>query len=109
MRDDDGRKLDHATLEALRIRAVTAIEAGEHPENVPRTLGMAGGTVYGWLAKYREGGSGLGLGALKVPGKLPTLNGTQLRRLYTLIAGTDPRQLQFEFALWTGPGRWSAN
>jgi len=28
-----------------------------------------------------------------VPGRPPKLNGTQLRRLYTLIAGTDPRQL----------------
>ena len=25
----------------------------------------------------------------------------QLARLYALIAGQDPRQLQFEFALWT--------
>jgi len=41
------------------------------------------------------------LKAKPVPGRPPKLNGTQLRRLYTLIAGTDPRQLQFEFALWT--------
>jgi transposase len=100
VRENDGRKLDHARLEALRIRAVQAVEAGEHPEDVARALGMARGTVFGWLAKYREGG----LAALKakpVPGKPPKLNGTQLQRLYTLIVGADPRQLQFEFALWT--------
>src|SRR5512144_675914 len=100
MRENDGRKLDHATLEALRIRAVQAVEAGEHPEDVARAIGMARGTVFMWLAKYREGG----LAALKakpVPGKPPKLNATQLRRLYTLIAGSDPRQLSFEFALWT--------
>jgi transposase len=100
MRENDGRKLDHATLEALRMRAVRQIEAGEHPEDVARALGMARGTVFGWVAKYREGG----LNALKarpIPGKPPKLNGEQLRRLYTLIAGADPRQLQFEFALWT--------
>ncbi len=36
-----------------------------------------------------------------MPGKPPKLNGAQLRRLYTLIVGADPRQLRFEFALWT--------
>jgi hypothetical protein len=34
MRDDDGRKLDHTTLEQLRIRAVQQIQAGAHPEAV---------------------------------------------------------------------------
>jgi len=100
MRENDGRKLDHATLEALRIRAVQAVEAGEHPQDVARAMGMARGTVFMWLAKYREGG----LAALKakpVPGKPPKLNATQLRRLYALISGGDPRQLSFEFALWT--------
>jgi transposase len=100
MRANDGRRLDHATLEALRIRAVQAVEAGEHPQDVARAIGMARGTVFMWLAKYREGG----LAALKakpVPGKPPKLNGSQLRRLYTLIAGSDPRQLSFAFALWT--------
>jgi transposase len=100
MRDDDGRKLDHATLEALRVRAVRQIEAGEHPEDVARVLGMRRSTVYGWVAKYREGG----LGALKakpVPGRPPKLDGVAMRRLYGLVVGSDPRQLQFEFALWT--------
>lgn len=100
MRDNDGRKLDHATLEVMRVRAVEAIEAGTHPEDVATSMGMARGTVYMWLAKYREGGKGA-LAARPVPGRPPKLSGSQLRRLYTLVAGTDPRQLQFEFALWT--------
>jgi transposase len=36
-----------------------------------------------------------------VPGRAPKLSGEQLRRLYTLIVGADPRQLAFGFALWT--------
>jgi hypothetical protein len=55
MRDDDGRKLDHKTLEQLRIRAVRQIEQGAHPEDVAAALGMTRAAVYGWLAKYREG------------------------------------------------------
>jgi transposase len=100
MREDDGRKLDHKTLEQLRIRAVRQVEQGAHPEQVAQGLGMTRAAVYAWLAKYREGG----LEALKarpVPGRPPKLSGSQLGRLYGLVVGNDPRQLRFAFALWT--------
>ena len=100
MRDNDGRKLDHKTLEVLRIRAVEQVGAGAHPEEVAAALGLHRKTVYGWLAKYREGGKGALL-ARPVPGRPPKLGGAQLARLYALIVGNDPRQMQFEFALWT--------
>ena len=100
MRDNDGRKLDHKTLEVLRLRAVEQVGAGAHPEDVAAVLGLHRKTVYGWLAKYREGGKGALL-ARPVPGRPPKLAGPQLARLYALIVGTDPRQMQFEFALWT--------
>src|ERR1022692_2215467 len=100
MRDNDGRKLDHKTLEALRIRAVDQVGEGAHPEDVAAALGLHRKTVYGWLAKYREGGKGA-LAAKPVPGRPPKLAGSQLSRLYGLIAGQDPRQMQSGFALWT--------
>jgi transposase len=100
MRENDGRKLDHKTLEQMRLRAVDAVESGVHPEDVAASLGMGRGTVYGWLARYREGGKDA-LKAKPVPGRRPKLSGDQMRRLYTMITGTDPRQLKFEFALWT--------
>ncbi len=100
MRDNDGRKLDHQTLEALRVRAVRQIESGAHPVAVADAIGMRKSTVYGWLAKYREGGEEA-LKAKPVPGRPPKLKGPQIARLYKMIVGTDPRQLQFEFALWT--------
>jgi transposase len=100
VRDNDGRKLDHKTLEALRIRAVGQVGEGAHPEDVAAALGLHRKTVYGWLAKYREGGKDA-LKARAVPGRPPKLGGPQLSRLYALIAGRDPRQMQFEFALWT--------
>jgi len=39
MRDSDGRKLDHKTLEQLRIRAVRQVEQGAHPDEVAQALG----------------------------------------------------------------------
>ena len=100
MREDDGRKLDHKTLEQLRIRAVRQVEQGAHPDEVAQALGMTRAAVYSWLAKYRQGG----LEALKarpVPGRPPSLSGAQLARLYALVVSNDPRQLRFAFALWT--------
>ena len=100
MRDNDGRKLDHKTLETLRVRAVQQIENGARVEDVAATLGLARSTVFGWVAKYREGGRPA-LAARPVPGRPPKLSGAQLARVYDLIVGRDPRQLSFEFALWT--------
>src|SRR5512147_2455358 len=63
-------------------------------------LGLARSTVFGWVAKYREGGR-TALAARPVPGRPPKLSGEQLAKIYDLIVGRDPRQLSFEFALWT--------
>ena len=100
MRENDGRKLDHKTLEVLRVRAVEQVGEGAHPEDVAAALGLHRKTVYGWLAKYREGGKDA-LAARPVPGRPLKLAGPQMARLYGLIVGKDPRQMQFEFALWT--------
>jgi transposase len=80
MRDDDGRKLDHKTLEQLRIRAVGQIQQGAHPEDVAAGLGMTRAAVYGWLAKYREGALDA-LRAKPVPGRPPSLSSAQLQRI----------------------------
>lgn len=72
MRDNDGRKLDHQALEAIRIRAVEQIQQGAHPEYVARSLGMDRSTVFAWVAKFREGGLEA-LQAKPVPGRPPKL------------------------------------
>ena len=100
MREDDGRKLDHRTLEALRLRAVRQVQAGEHPAVVAKALGMTRAAVYAWLAQARQGGLEA-LRAKPVPGRPPTLSGAQCKRVYELVVGSDPRQLRFPFALWT--------
>ncbi len=100
MRDNDGRKLDHKTLEQLRIRAVQQIQAGAHPQAIAEALGLARSTVFAWVATYRDGGLDA-LRARPVPGRPPKLSGAQLHRLSALVVGNDPRQLGFRFALWT--------
>jgi transposase len=57
-------------------------------------------TIFGWLKARKESG----VAALEVktaPGRQAQLTDRQLARLRGWIIGQDPRQLEFEFALWT--------
>lgn len=82
MRENDGRKLDHKTLEALRLRAVDQVQQGAHPEDVAAALGLHRKTVYGWLKTYRDGGRGALL-ARPAPGRPPRLGQLHMRRMWT--------------------------
>jgi transposase len=100
MKKNDARKLDHATLEAMRERAVRQIQEGENPEVIARVLGLNRSTVYGWLARYRRGGWGA-LKARPISGRPPKLGAKELRWIYTTVTRKNPLQLKFAFALWT--------
>ena len=100
MRQDDARKLDHTTLEAMRIRAVRSVQAGESPEVVARSLRIHRRTIYGWLAQYRRGGWG-GLAAKPLFGRPPKLDARAMQWIYNTVTQKNPLQLKFAFALWT--------
>lgn len=100
MRKNDARQLDHATLEAMRERAVCSVQGGEHPEVVARVLGVDRSAVYSWLAQYRRAGWGA-LKAKPLFGRPPKLDGKKLRWIYDTVTRKNPLQLKFEFALWT--------
>src|SRR3954454_8219632 len=103
MREDDGRKLDHHTLEVLRLRAVDQVARG-----VPAAEGGAGltavgihpKTIYTWLGKARAGGR-QALLSRSAPGPRRKLSDTQLRELADLLITTDPRDHGLPVALWT--------
>jgi transposase len=100
MRKDDARRLDHATLEAMRERAVRSVQNGESPELVARVIGVDRSAIYGWLAKYRRGGWGA-LKAKPLFGRPPKLDGKKLKWIYDTVTQKNPLQLKFAFALWT--------
>ncbi len=100
MRHNDARKLDHQTLEALRLRAVKQVQDGESPELVARAIGINRATIYDWLSQYRRGGWQR-LKAKPVPGRTPKLDGRALRWIFETVTRKNPMQLNFVFALWT--------
>jgi transposase len=100
MRTNDARRLDHATLEAMRERAVRSIHDGESPEVVARIIGINRSTIYGWLAQYRRGGWSA-LKAKPLFGRPPKLDGKKLKWIYNTVTQKNPMQLKFAFALWT--------
>ena len=100
MKKDDARKLDHATLEAMRERAVRRVQEGESPEVVAKIFGVGRTAMYRWLSQYRQGGWSA-LKAKPLFGRPPKLDGKKLRWIYDTVVQKSPLQLKFEFALWT--------
>jgi transposase len=97
----DGRKLDHATSEHLRLMAVRrVVEDGEKPSRVMDSMGLCRTTIYPWLRDYHAEG----LDALRSttsPGPAPKLSERQRQAVRRWIVGKDPRQYGFDFGLWT--------
>ena len=98
----DARKLDDKTLAHLRVLAVQRVQNGESPEVVIESQGFTRPRIYEWLAMYRAGGwDALKVGRGSGGGRPRKLSGRQIAAIYKAVTGGDPRQQQFEFALWT--------
>lgn len=96
----DGRTLDHATLEHLRITACRRVAEGQKPSEVMGSMGLCRTTVYKWLKSYRRKGEA-GLARKKATGRKPRLRTRQKLQVRRWIVGRDPRQYGFDFGLWT--------
>jgi transposase len=101
MAKQDGRKLDHKTLESYRILAVRrVVEDGEAPSEVMHSLGLCRTTVYRWLRAHQRSGEA-GLRMRKAAGPARKLSEKQRQQVRRWIVGKDPRQYGFDFGLWT--------
>lgn len=83
-----------------RLRAVQLLKAGNEAELVARMFGVSRAIVFRWQQKYDADGP-VALETKKTRGPASRLSPTQMSQLYAIITGCDPRQLQFDFGLWT--------
>lgn len=98
----DGRTLDHATLEALRLMAVERVRDGEAPSTVIAAYGFNRTTIYRWLKAAAKPGVGLrALHARRASGRPRSLTPRQERQVFRWVNGKDPRQYGLDFGLWT--------
>lgn len=83
-----------------RIRAVQLLKHGNSADMVAEMFEVSRAMLFRWQQKYDQGGPAA-LGTKKTPGPASRLSPTQMSQLYAIITGSDPRQIQFNFGLWT--------
>ena len=89
----DGRKLDHKTLEEIRLMAVERVREGEDPSVVIASYGFCRTTIYKWLRAAKGRGHGLAaLRSSKGTGRPPKLTKSQRRQVFRWINGKDPAE-----------------
>jgi transposase len=103
MRETDGRKLDHHTLETIRVRVARQIvDEGANADKLAKMLGFSRAAVFSWAQQYRGGGIEA-LRAKPIAGRPKKLTEEQADRIYTILCTKNPDQMKFDFQLWT---RW---
>ena len=87
----DGRKLDHATLETIRLMAVERVREGEAPSSVIASYGFSRTAIYKWLTAASKPGVGLrALQARPAPGRPRSLTPRQEQQVFRCWCGRPP-------------------
>lgn len=98
----DGRTLDHATLETIRLMAIERVREGESPATVIASYGFNRTTIYKWIKAAMQPGVGIrALRSTKATGRPRTLTPAQEQQVFRWVNGRDPRQYGLDFGLWT--------
>jgi transposase len=93
----DGRKLDHRTLETIRKMAVERVREEEKPSQVIASHGFSRGSIYRWLKVGKGRGKGLRtLNLRKGTGHPRKLSARQERQVSRWINDKNPMQYQLE-------------
>jgi transposase len=98
----DGRKLDHGTLETIRLMAVERVSEGEAPSAVMAAYGFHRTTIYKWIQAALNSRAGVdALRSTVGTGRPRQLTLRQEQQVYRWVNGRDPRQYGLDFGLWT--------
>ena len=85
----DGRTLDHATLEQIRLMAIRRVREGEDLGAVIASFGFCRTTIYEWMRLAAGSGTG----------RPRSLTAAQERQVFRWVNGRDPRQHGLDFGL----------
>lgn len=97
---EDGRALDHKTMEQIRLRAVAAVLRGHSPELVCEIFGFSRSCIYAWLDSYKKGGWEA-LRAHWSPGRPSDAEAADKDWLKQTVLESTPEAWGYDTALWT--------
>lgn len=94
------RRLPRRELPEIRAQFIRMLEEGVPADAIKAALKLSRTTYFQWRRAYEERGAE-GLKVRPIPGGAPKLTDQQTSQLFGWLASRDPRQFQFDFALWT--------
>src|SRR5919205_1591736 len=94
------RRLPRRELPEIRAQFIRMLEEGLPADAIKAALKLSRTTYFRWKRAYEERGAE-GLKVRPIPGGTPKLTDQQTSQLFGWLTGRDPRQFQFDFALWT--------
>jgi transposase len=94
------RRLPRRELPEIRAQFIRMLEEGLPADAIKAALKLSRTTFFQWKRTYEERGAD-GLKVRPIPGGTPKLTDQQTSQLFGWLVGRDPRQFQFDFALWT--------
>ena len=94
------QRLPRRELPDIRRQFIRMFEDGVSAEAIKSALRLSRATYFEWKRLYLAGGVEA-LAVRPIPGAKSKLTDEQTAQLRSWLVGRDPRQFQFDFALWT--------